>query len=87
MIIAADFERGLTVERTKASLSAKRRRGEPLGRPCVLTSVQVREARRMIARGESVTHAARVLRCGRATLYRALGASGTLLQSSSLSRR
>jgi DNA invertase Pin-like site-specific DNA recombinase len=68
----ADFERGLTVERTKASLSAKRRRGEPLGRPRVLTSVQVREARRMIDRGDSVTHAARVLRCGRATLYRAL---------------
>jgi DNA invertase Pin-like site-specific DNA recombinase len=68
----ADFERGLIVERTKASLTAKRRRGESLGRPRVLTSVQVKEARRMIDRGESVTHAARVLRCGRATLYRAL---------------
>lgn len=68
----ADFERGLTVERTKASLTAKRQRGERLGRPRVLKLVQVNEARQMIERGESITHAARVLRCGRATLYRAL---------------
>jgi DNA invertase Pin-like site-specific DNA recombinase len=68
----ADFERGLTVERTKASLTAKRERGERLGRPRVLKSVQVREARQMIDRGESITHVAHVLRCGRATLYRLL---------------
>jgi len=38
----------------------------------VLKSVQVREARQMIDRGESITHVAHVLRCGRATLYRLL---------------
>jgi DNA invertase Pin-like site-specific DNA recombinase len=69
----ADFERGLIVERTKVSLAAKRQRGERIGRPRVLKSVQVTGARQMIDRGESITHAARVLRCGRATLYRALG--------------
>ena len=68
----ADFERGLIAERTKASLDAKRRRGERIGRPRALTPAQVREARTMIARGESVSHTARIMRCGRATLYRAL---------------
>jgi DNA invertase Pin-like site-specific DNA recombinase len=69
----ADFERGLIVERTKASLTAKRLRGEPVGRRRVLKPVQVAAARRMLERGEGVAHAARVLGCGRATLYRALG--------------
>ena len=65
----ADFERGLIVERTKASLTAKRQRGEPLGRPRALTPAQVREARGMIERGKTIAYAARALRCGRATWH------------------
>jgi len=68
----ADFERELISERTKASLAAKRRRGEAIGRPRALSPSQVAEVRRMIERGESPTHIARLFRCGRATLYRAL---------------
>jgi hypothetical protein len=55
-------------------LAAKKRRGEPLGRPRALTPAQVREARGMIERGKTIAHAARVLRCGRATLYRGFAA-------------
>jgi len=69
----ADFERELISERTKASLTAKRRRGEAIGRPRALSPSQVAEVKRMIERGESPTHVARLFRCGRATLYRAIG--------------
>jgi DNA invertase Pin-like site-specific DNA recombinase len=84
----ADFERGLIVERTKASLTAKKRRGEPLGRPRALTPAQVREARGMIERGKTIAYAARALRCGRATLYcgfaaESVAAEQTLTASSS----
>lgn len=68
----ADFERELISERTRASLAAKRRRGEPIGRPRALTPSQVAAAKRMVERGESPTHVARLFRCGRATLYRAI---------------
>jgi len=69
----ADFERELISERTKASLAAKRRRGEGIGRPRALSPSQVAEVKRMIERGESPTHVARLFRCGRATLYRVIG--------------
>ncbi len=43
-----------------------------IGRPPALSPVQVREAKKMLERGESPGHFARVLRVGRSTLYRAL---------------
>ncbi len=68
----AQFERDVLRERTVAGLAAAKRRGEHLGRPFALTPAQVREAKKMLARGESSNHVARVLRVGRSTLYRAI---------------
>ena len=49
----AQFERDVLRERTVAGLTAAKRRGEHLGRPFALTPAQVREAKKMLARGES----------------------------------
>jgi DNA invertase Pin-like site-specific DNA recombinase len=68
----AQFERDVLRERTTAGLAAAKRRGERIGRPRALTPAQVRAARKMIDRGESPAHVARIFRCGRATLYRTL---------------
>ncbi len=69
----AQFEHDVLRERTVAGLAAAKRRGEKLGRPPALTPAQVREAKAMLKRGQSPNHVARVLRCGRSTLYRAIG--------------
>jgi len=69
----AQFERDVLRERTVAGMRAAKSRGEHIGRPLALKSAQVREARTMLARGESPSHVARVLRVGRSTLYRAIG--------------
>jgi DNA invertase Pin-like site-specific DNA recombinase len=68
----AQFERDVLRERTVAGLAAAKRRGERLGRPPALSSAQIREAKKMLRRGESPNHVARVLRVGRSTLYRAV---------------
>lgn len=68
----AQFEREVLRERTVAGLVAAKRRGETLGRRPALTPAQVREAKKMRARGESPNHIARVLRVGRSTVYRHL---------------
>ena len=69
----AQFEHDVRRERTVAGMEAAKRRGEHIGRPPALTPAQVRKAKRMLHRGESPNHVARVLRCGRSTLYRAIG--------------
>jgi len=69
----AQFERDVLRERTVAGLAAAKRRGERLGRRPALTSAQVREAKKMLSRGQSPNHVARILRVGRSTLYRAIG--------------
>jgi len=69
----AQFERDVLRERTVAGMCAAKNRGEHVGRPLALKPSQVREARTMLARGESPSHVARVLRVGRSTLYRAIG--------------
>jgi len=61
----AQFERDVLRERTVAGMRAAKKRGEHIGRPPALTLAQVREAKRMLHRGESSNHVARVLRCGR----------------------
>jgi DNA invertase Pin-like site-specific DNA recombinase len=68
----AQFERDVLRERTVAGLAAANRRGEHLGRPFALTPTRVREAKKMLARGESPNHVARVFRVVRSTLYRAI---------------
>ncbi len=68
----AQFERDVLRERTVAGIRAAQARGEHVGRPPALTPTQVREAKKMIDRGESPNHVARILRVGRSTLYRHL---------------
>jgi len=68
----AQFEADVLRERTVAGMRAAKRRGERLGRPPALTTAQRQEAQRMLARGESSAHVARVFRVGRSTLYRAI---------------
>jgi DNA invertase Pin-like site-specific DNA recombinase len=68
----AQLERDVLRERTVAGLAAAKRRGERLGRPPALSSAQIREAKKMLDRGESPNHVARILRVGRSTLYRAI---------------
>jgi len=68
----AQFERDVLRERTVAGLAAAKRRGERLGRRPALSPAQIREAKKMLAHGESPNHVARILRVGRSTLYRAI---------------
>jgi DNA invertase Pin-like site-specific DNA recombinase len=68
----AEFERNLIVERTRAGLTAAKRRGVKLGRKPTLTPAQVAHARRLIDGGESPRTVASTLRVGRTTLWRAL---------------
>ncbi len=69
----AQFERDALRERTVAGIRAAQARGEHVGRHPALTPPQVLEAKKMIARGESPNHVARILRVRRSTLYRHLG--------------
>lgn len=68
----AQFERALIVERTRAGLSAAKRRGVKLGRRKALNTQQVQHARQLIDAGESPTRVAASLQVDRSTLYRAL---------------
>lgn len=68
----AQFEHDVLRERTVAGLATAKRRGERLGRRPALTPAQLREAKKMVARGERPNHVAHVLRIGRSTLYRHL---------------
>lgn len=68
----AEFERSLTIERTRAGLQAAKRRGAHLGRPTSLEPAQVEHARALIDQGESPRAVARNLRVGKSTLYRHL---------------
>ena len=67
----AQFERDVLRERTVAGIRAAQARGEHVGRPPALTTSQIREARKMLDRGENASHVARIMRVGRSTLYRA----------------
>lgn len=70
----AEFERSLIIERTKAGLTAARKRGVRVGRPASLTAAQVKHAKKLIEAGEGPGAVARSLGVSRATLYRALKA-------------
>ncbi len=67
----AQFERDVLRERTVAGIRAAQARGEHVGRPPALTASQIREARKMLDRGDNASHVARIMRVGRSTLYRA----------------
>jgi len=68
----AEFERSLIVERTQAGLASARKRGVRIGRPPVLTSAQIKHARKLIESGERPSSVAISLGVDRSTLYRSL---------------
>ncbi|MBI3300926.1 MAG: Hin recombinase [Deltaproteobacteria bacterium] len=60
------------IERTRAGITAAKRRGVRLGRTPKLTAHQVAHARQLIDGGESPSNVARLLGVGRSTIYRVL---------------
>ncbi|HEY2475330.1 MAG TPA: recombinase family protein [Candidatus Cybelea sp.] len=68
----AEIEHAAIRDRTSAYLQAKKRRGEPLGRPRATTKEQDEHLVALIAGGESKRRAARILGIDRATAYRIL---------------
>jgi DNA invertase Pin-like site-specific DNA recombinase len=68
----AAFERDLLIERTRAGIDAARARGKHLGRPKVIDTAQLRQARKLVEAGESVREVASGMKVSHATLYREL---------------
>lgn len=71
----AEFERALTIERTRAGMKAAKARGVDVGRKPALTPAQISHARQLVEQGESSSAIARSMKVGRSTLYRALNFS------------
>lgn len=75
----AEFERALTVERTKAGLEAARARGRNGGRPFKMTPAKLRLARAAMGQPETkVADLCTELGITRQTLYRFVGPKGEL---------
>ncbi len=72
MIVFADFERKVIVERTNAGLAAAKARGVKLGRRRKLSRSKVAELKQAVAAGLPKTEAALKFRIGRSTIYREL---------------
>jgi DNA invertase Pin-like site-specific DNA recombinase len=72
----AELELELGRERRAAAREARRNRGQPIGRPKVLSEAQAALALRMHASGESAITIANTLKVSRATIYRALSVGG-----------
>ncbi len=73
MAALSEFERSIIVERTKAGMSAARRRGKRLGRPVKLTPDHLDHARTLLASGEHTRRSvAKLLGVNESTLRRAL---------------
>jgi DNA invertase Pin-like site-specific DNA recombinase len=73
--VVGQWEREAIAERTREALAAKKRRGEPIGRRRALSAARLEAAREMLANGHGPSHVARIMKCGRSTLYRALSAA------------
>ena len=65
----ADFERNLTVERTKAGLAAARARGAKLGGEMKMTPERIEAIRQRVLRGETATAAAKAEGVSMASFY------------------
>lgn len=70
--VVAQWEREAIGERTREALAAKKRRGEHVGRRRALSPERLAAAREMVNNGHGAPEVARIMRCGRSTLYRAL---------------
>lgn len=74
MASLAQFERDLIRERTKAGLEAAKARGTKSGRPPAMTPVKFKQAKDLVAKGVSISFAAKAIGVSRSTLYNALKA-------------
>jgi DNA invertase Pin-like site-specific DNA recombinase len=73
MAALSEFERSIIVERTKAGMSAAKRRGRRLGRPAKLTPEHLDHARALLVSGEHTRRSvAKLLGVNESTLRRAL---------------
>jgi DNA invertase Pin-like site-specific DNA recombinase len=75
--VLAELERSLIAERTKAGVAAARQRGVKFGRKPILTPEQIVHAKELRHRKKdpkTPKQIARILKCGTATVYRALAA-------------
>jgi DNA invertase Pin-like site-specific DNA recombinase len=68
----AEFERSLIGERTKAGMTAAKKRGKHVGRPRTLSAVQIEHARVCIEQGSSKRAAAELFGVHHNTLALAL---------------
>jgi DNA invertase Pin-like site-specific DNA recombinase len=68
----AEFERGLSIERTRAGMKAARARGVRPGPKPKLSRQQIDHARKLIDSGQRREDVAGLFKVGRVTLYRAL---------------
>lgn len=69
-----EFERSLILSRTDEGRKRAQARGVRFGPKPRLTPIQVAEARRRVAEGETPTHLARLFQVSRQTISRAVGA-------------
>lgn len=69
LAIMADFERQLTIERTKAGMAALRARGHTLGREVTFTKAKQARAVKMVRAGKMVEQAVKAVGVSKATFY------------------
>jgi DNA invertase Pin-like site-specific DNA recombinase len=78
MAALAEMERELIRERTNAGLAASRARGRKGGRKPKLSANQIEHARKLLSdKATTITSVAETFGVNRATIYRALGISGS----------
>jgi DNA invertase Pin-like site-specific DNA recombinase len=68
----AEYERQMIQERVKAGIAAAKDRGVTMGRRPALNPSRIGLVRKLVAEGEKPAAVARLLKVGRATVYRAL---------------
>lgn len=68
----AEYERAMIMERVGAGIAAAKVRGVKMGRRPALNRSRLALARKLVAEGQSPAAVARLLRVGRATIYRAI---------------
>lgn len=76
MASLAELELELQRERRAASIEARRKRGQPLGRPRALTDRQRDQVLKLHAAGSAVAEIAESFGVGRDTVYRVIRAAG-----------
>lgn len=69
----AEFERALLSERTRAGMTAAKKRGDPIGRPPAMTGMQIKHAHQLLDEGKTWKEVAQIVGVARSTLYRTLG--------------